>query len=85
LSLWYEVASQSTPTEIARRRFGPNADIDLSVVTLDLDADTLVFSPRGIADMSGVSGSLETATFSSGAVTYTASFNDMGTSKIDHS
>jgi hypothetical protein len=55
------------------------------VVTLDLDADTLVFSPRGIADMSGVSGSLETATFSSGAVTYTASFNGMGTSKIDQS
>ena len=83
--LWYEVSSQSTLTEIARRRFGTNADVDLSAVTLDVDGDTLVFSPRGIADMSGVSGSLGTATFSSGAVTYTVSFNGMGTSKIDQS
>jgi prepilin-type N-terminal cleavage/methylation domain-containing protein len=83
--LWYEVSSQSTLTEIARRRFGTNADIDLSAVTLDVDGDTLVFSSRGIADMSGVSGSLGTATFSSGAVTYTVSFNGMGTSKIDQS
>ena len=57
-SLWYEVESQSTATEIARRRFGPAGDIDLSGVTLDFPGDTLVFSSRGLADMSGAGGSL---------------------------
>jgi prepilin-type N-terminal cleavage/methylation domain-containing protein len=82
-TLWYEVESQSTATEIARRRFGTNADIDLSGVTLDTTGDSLVFSTRGVADMSGAGGALGTATFSSGAVTYTVSFNGMGASKID--
>lgn len=82
-TLWYEVESQSTATEIARRRFGSNADIDLSGVTLDTTGDSLVFSTRGVADMSGAGGALGTATFSSGAVTYTVSFNGMGASKID--
>ncbi len=83
-SLWYEVESQTTTTEIARRRFtGTNADIALSAVTLDMTGDSLVFNARGIVDMSGAGGSLGTATFSSGAVTYTVSFNGMGASKID--
>ena len=80
---WYEVESQSTATEIARRRCGGNGDIDLAAVTLDVSGDTLVFSTRGVADMSGAGGPLGTATFSSGAVTYTVSFNGMGASKID--
>lgn len=80
---WYEVAAQSTSTEIARRRFGGNADIDLSAVSLDTAGDSLVFDARGLADMSGAGGPLGTATFSSGAVTYTVSFNGMGASKID--
>ncbi len=82
-SLWYEVEAQSSATEITRRRFGANADIDLSGVTLDTTGDSLVFSARGIADMSGAGGSLGTATFSSGATSYTVSFNGMGASKID--
>lgn len=82
-TLWYEVEVQSTSTEIARRRFGANADIDLSGVTLDMAGDSLVFDRRGLADMSGAGGALGTATFSSGAVTYTVSFNGMGASKID--
>lgn len=82
-SRWYEVATQTSATEIARRRFGANADIDLSAVTLDVAGDSLVFDSRGMADMSGAGGALGTATFSSGAVTYTVSFNGMGASKID--
>lgn len=82
-SLWYEVEAQATATEIARRRFGGNADIDLSAVTLDMSGDSLVFNTRGMADMSGAGGALGTATFSSGATTYTVSFNGMGASKID--
>lgn len=81
--LWYEVETQSSATEVARRRFGVNADIDLGSVTLDSAGDSLVFDQRGIADLSGFGGPLGTATFSSGAVTYTVSFNSMGASKID--
>lgn len=82
-SLWYEVETQSTATEVARRRFGVNADIDLTGVALDFPGDSVVFDLRGIADLSGVGGPLGTATFSSGPVTYTVSFNSMGASKID--
>jgi prepilin-type N-terminal cleavage/methylation domain-containing protein len=82
-SLWYEVEAQSSTEEIARRRFGASGDIDLSALDLDTTGDSLVFNPRGVADMSGAGGSLGTATFSSGAVTYTVSFNGMGASKID--
>jgi Tfp pilus assembly protein FimT len=82
-SMWYEVQAQATATEVARRRFGVNADISLSAVTLDIAGDSLVFSTRGIADLSGAGGPLGTATFSSGSVTYTVSFNGMGASKID--
>jgi hypothetical protein len=83
MGLWYEVETQSSATEVARRRFGVNADIDLGSVTLDSAGDSLVFDQRGIADLSGFGGPLGTATFSSGAVTYTVSFNSMGASKID--
>ena len=82
-SLWYEVETQASVTEVARRRFGVNADIDLSGVTLDFPGDSVVFDLRGIADLSGVGAPLGTATFSSGPVTYTVSFNSMGASKID--
>lgn len=80
---WYEVAGQSTAREIARRRFGGNADMELGSVSLDTAGDSLVFDARGMADMSGAGGALGSATFSSGAVTYTVWFNGMGASKID--
>lgn len=82
-TLWYQVVGQSSTTEITRRRFGGAGEIDLSGLTLDTAGDSLVFDARGMADMSGAGGSLGTATFSSGAVTYTVSFNGMGASTID--
>ena len=50
---------------------------------VDMAGDSLVFDRRGVADMSGAGGALGVATFSSGAVTYTVSFNGMGASKIE--
>jgi prepilin-type N-terminal cleavage/methylation domain-containing protein len=82
-SRWYEVEAQGTATDVAVRRFGVDADIDLTALTLDLPGDSLVFDVRGIADLSGIGGPLGTATFSSGPVTYRVSFNSMGASKID--
>ena len=84
-ALRYEVVEQSTGTVIAARRFGTNADIDLTAITLDFTGDEVVFDARGQADLSGASGALGTATFSSGASRYTVSFNSMGASKIDRS
>lgn len=82
-TLWYQVVGQSSADEIARRRFGGGGEIDLSGITLDTAGDSLVFDARGMADMSGAGGSVGTATFSSGLVTYTVSFNGMGASTID--
>jgi len=84
-SLSYEVETMSTSTLLAKRRFGTNADIELSAVTLDIKGDSLIFSSRGIADMGKKGGALGTATFSSGATTYTVSFNTMGASKVEQS
>ena len=84
-SLWYEVEAESSGTEVARRRFGGTGDIGLAGVALDIPGDSVVFDSRGIADLSGAPGPLGIATFSSGAVTYTVSFNSMGASKIDRS
>lgn len=82
-TLWYEVEAQTSATEIVRRRFGAGGEVELSAVGLDMSGDSLVFDRRGIADMSGAGGSLGAARFSSGAITYTVSFNGMGASKID--
>ena len=84
-TLWYEVVAEGSSTPITRRRFGPTGDIALSDVALDLSGDSLVFDVRGVADLSGLGGALGTARFSSGATTYTVSFNGMGASKIDQS
>jgi prepilin-type N-terminal cleavage/methylation domain-containing protein len=82
-TLRYEVEGRSSLTGIARRRFGADGENDLSAVTLDLAGDSLVFDVRGMADLSGASGALGVATFSSGAASYTVSFNGMGASKIE--
>ncbi len=80
---WYEVVEQSSGTQVLVRRFGTNADIDLSAVVLDFTGDQVVFDSRGTADLSGAGGPLGTARFSSGAHRYTVSFNSMGASKIE--
>lgn len=82
-TLWYEIRATPSDTEIAGRRFGGSGDLELTGLTLDLAGDSLVFDTGGIADLAGAGGALGTATFSSGAVTYTVSFNGMGASTID--
>jgi prepilin-type N-terminal cleavage/methylation domain-containing protein len=82
-TLRYEVEAQGASVDVVQRRFGTNADIDLSAVSLDFTGDSVVFDARGFADLSGAAGPLGTANFSSGAVRYTVSFNSMGASRID--
>ena len=82
-TLRYVVETQSGSVELSSRRFGINADIDLSGIDLNLTGDSLVFSSRGIADISSSPSALGEATFSSGDFVYKVSFNSMGASKVE--
>lgn len=81
---WYRVERASTSEEILRRRFsGRGTDSELTLMTLDVTGDSLVFDARGLLKLSGAEAATARASFSSGASTYTVSFNGMGASKID--
>lgn len=84
-SRWYEIVAIDSDTEIARRRFGVNADVDLSAINLVFRGDSVVFSSRGVADLSNIQGggSLGEARFTSGATEYSVYFNSMGASKVE--
>ncbi len=86
-SRWYQIVAVPSETELARRRFGVNADVDLSAIDLVFNGDTVVFSSRGVADLSNIhgGGSLGEAHFEAGATGYTVSFNSMGASKVEES
>jgi prepilin-type N-terminal cleavage/methylation domain-containing protein len=78
-SQWYEVTTASG-RQLARRRFGPDGDVNLSAVDLDLAGDSLKFSNRGVGDLAG--DSIGTATFTAGPTGYQVNFNSMGVSKV---
>ncbi len=80
--LWYSITMMDTGTELERRRFKTNADIPLSAINLQTAGDSLVFTSRGVADLTSETSSLGSATFSAGSVTYKVSFNSMGASKV---
>jgi prepilin-type N-terminal cleavage/methylation domain-containing protein len=82
-SRWYQVTVPATDTEVARRRFGVNADVDLAGIDLRMPGDTLMFGPNGMADLRDASGSLGEARFSSGSVEYSVLFNSMGAAKVE--
>jgi prepilin-type N-terminal cleavage/methylation domain-containing protein len=84
-SRWYQVVAQSSGTELVRRRFGVNADVDLSAIDLVFNGDTVVVNTRGVFDLSNIhgSGTLGEARFSAGASRYTVSFNSLGASKVE--
>lgn len=77
-SRWYEVRSASGRA-IATRRFGADEDVNLSSLALDTPGDSLVFSSRGVGT---ISGSLGTASFTAGGITYQVSFNALGASRV---
>lgn len=84
-SRWYQVVALESGTEIVRRRFGVNADVNLSTIDLVFRGDTVVFDSRGVADLSTIrgSGTLGEARFAAGAIAYTVYFNSMGASKVE--
>lgn len=76
------VVVRASGQEITNRSYGSDADVTLSEVDLQTPGDSVVFNGRGVADLSGVPGSLGTATFQMGSRTYTVSFNSMGASRV---
>lgn len=82
---WYQIVALGSETELVRRRFGVNGDIGLSSIDLVFRSDTVVFSPRGIADLANIQGvgSLGEARFALGATEYSVFFNSMGASKVE--
>lgn len=84
-SRWYQVVALSSGTELARRRFGVNADVDLSAIDLKFRGDTVIVSSRGVVDLSNIlgSGTLGEASFKAGTTQYTVSFNSLGASKVE--
>lgn len=80
-SLYYFVETLESGTELARRRFGTNADVALSFIDLDMSSDTLNFSPRGVVDLGRAT--LGAAIFTSGTASYQVSFNSLGASKVE--
>ncbi len=67
------------------RFFDADSDLTLSAMDLRMTGDSVAFDSRGIADLSGASGSLGRAEFTAGNTTYAVSFNSMGSSRIDES
>lgn len=85
INRWYEIRSPGSGTEVVTRRFGANGDVELSAIDLRFNGDTVLFSARGVADLSNLVnvGSLGEAVFVSGGVSYTVFFNSLGASKVE--
>lgn len=84
-SRWYQIVAQTSGTELVRRRFGVNADVDLSAIDLRFRGDTVVFSARGVANLSNMvpGTTLGEARFASGSTEYSVFFNSLGASKVE--
>lgn len=83
-SRWYSVTTASG-RELARRRFGVDADINLSAIDLGMPGDSLIFSSRGVGDLEGLGAALGEASFTSGTARYRVLFNSMGASTVGES
>jgi hypothetical protein len=77
-SRWYEVKT-AAGRSLAIRRFGPDGDVNLSGVALDLPGDSIVFSIRGVGTITDPLGS---ASFTAAGITYRVTFNAIGASRV---
>jgi len=78
---WYTV-TDSSGTQLARRRFGTDADIALSAIDLQMTGDSVAVNSRGIVDLSNADSGMGEASFTMGVVRYVVYFNSMGASKV---
>lgn len=75
----YEVISNR---RIMRRDFGNDSEVPLESIDLEMPGDSIVFNARGVADLSGIAGSLGRAVFEVGGSAFAVSFNALGASKV---
>jgi prepilin-type N-terminal cleavage/methylation domain-containing protein len=68
---------------LVSRNFGSGGEIPLSSIDLEVDADSVIFSERGILDFTGIPGSLAAALFQAGDRTYRVSFNATGMAEVE--
>lgn len=83
-NLTYEVETGSG-VSVVERSHDRDSDAPLSSVDLEMSGDSVVFDARGVADLSGVGGSLAEASFQAGGTTYTVFFNSLGGSRVEGS
>jgi Tfp pilus assembly protein FimT len=72
----------STGDTIALRNYDGDEEMMLTQLQIDLPGDSVRFSARGIANLGGGPGTLGTARFTAGSLTYTVRFNSTGTAEI---
>lgn len=66
--------------ELTRRRFSADGDVNLSALDLRLAGDSLAFSSRGIAQLTG--GGVGVAEFRAGTTTYEVRFNSTASTVV---
>lgn len=85
---WYQIVTMTSGTELVRRRFGVGGDVGLSGIDLLFGGDSVVFSARGVVDLTNAqtgtkcAASLGEASFVLGASAFVVCFNSMGASKV---
>ncbi len=77
------VIRDSRGTVVARRTFAAGSDLMIESLSLGLDGDSVTFSSRGVADLSGVRGGLAEAVIGSPTREYVVRFNATGSSRIE--
>jgi len=78
----YEIRTSEGRLLLARS-FAPGSEISLTVLALEVAGDSIVFSPRGVVDLSGVVGSLGVARFEAGERSAFATFNALGAAEVE--
>lgn len=79
--LAYKIHS-SAGRVVATRGFGPGTEVPLGTIDLELTEDSVPFNARGISTLAGAAGSLGTAQFGAGSVTYSVSFSGLGAAEV---
>lgn len=77
------VIRKVTGEVVVRREYGSFSDLSLSALELALPGDSVGFDGRGVAALTGGGGTLGTARFRSGEVTYRVRFNSMGVAEVE--
>lgn len=80
-SHWYTVTTEGG-RELARRMYTSGRDIRLDSIDLELAGDSVLFSQRGVADLSQTMSGVGAASFWAGPNVWEVEFNALGNSRV---